>query len=302
MGGGGVEPPSSLRLRDFLGARRRAGERALQELGDRREVGPQRLLHRRGAQRRGRVEERQQEDGAAAELVDLRGAAHLGDPGRAAAQQLGREVAEGADDARLDQPHLLEQVGLAGLDLLRLGIAVARRPRLEHVGDEDVVAGEPDLLQHLVQQLAGAADEGQPLAVLFGPRCLADEHQVGVGVAGPEDRLGAGLVQGAPRAVLDLLKRATSCSRRSSAAALTASPPRRAASAPRRSAPGGRLPARAAAIRSTAPRPRAAAAREARPARANAASAPSRRPDTATVASAPTSSSKRPPHSSHSNS
>ena len=62
-----------------------------------------------------------------------------------------------------------EEVGLAGLDLQRLRVAVARRARLQHVGDEDLLAREPDLVQQLVEQLAGAADEGQALAVLFGP-------------------------------------------------------------------------------------------------------------------------------------
>ena len=54
------------------------------------------------------------------------------------------------------------------------------------------------------EQLPGAADEGQALAVLFGPGRLADEHQVGVGVAGAEHRLGARLVQRALGAGLDL--------------------------------------------------------------------------------------------------
>ena len=182
---------------DLLGARRRRRRRAASRSGTVARSSRSCLLHRRRAQRRRRVQERQQEDGAAAELVHLRRAAHLGDPGRVAAEQLGGEVAERADDPRLDQPHLLEQVGPAGLDLQRLRVAVAGRAGLQHVGDEDLLAREPDLFQQLVQQLPGAADEGQPLAVLFGPRRLADEHQLGVGVAGPEDRLGAGLVQGA---------------------------------------------------------------------------------------------------------
>jgi hypothetical protein len=197
---------SSLRLGDFLGAGGGARQRPLQELGDGGEVRPQLLLDRGRAQRRRRVEERQQVDRAAAELVHLRGAADLGDPGRAAAQQLRREVAERADDPRLDQPHLPPEVGLAGLDLQRLGVAVAGRAALQHVGDEDVLAGEADLFQQLVQQLAGAADERQALTVLFGPRRLADEHQAGIGVASPEDRLGAGLVQGAAGAVLHFLE------------------------------------------------------------------------------------------------
>ena len=66
---------------------------------------------------------------------------------------------------------------------------------------------EPDLFQHLVEQLPGAADEGQPLAVLFGPGRLADEHQVGVGVTGAKDRLGPRLVQWALGAVLDFVEK-----------------------------------------------------------------------------------------------
>ena len=37
-----------------------------------------------------------------------------------------------------------------------------------------------------VRNAPGAADERQPLAVLLGARRLADEHQVGVGVADPK--------------------------------------------------------------------------------------------------------------------
>ena len=41
---------------------------------------------------------------------------------------------------------------------------------LSDVGDEDVLALQPDLRQQLVEQLAGAADERQALAVLLGAR------------------------------------------------------------------------------------------------------------------------------------
>jgi hypothetical protein len=56
------------------------------------------------------------------------------------------------------------------------------------------------------QQPAGTADEGQPLLVLFGARRLTDEHQVGVGVARPEDRLGPRLPQRAFLAALHLFE------------------------------------------------------------------------------------------------
>ena len=67
------------------------------------------------------------------------------------------------------------------------GSRLPGRPALQDVGDEDVVAGQADLGQQAVEELAGAADERQAEPVLVGPRRLADEQQVGVGVARPED-------------------------------------------------------------------------------------------------------------------
>ncbi len=49
-----------------------------------------------------------------------------------------------------------------------------------------------DLLEQLAQQLPGAPHERQPLLVLRRPGRLAYEHQLGVGVAGPEDDRPAG--------------------------------------------------------------------------------------------------------------
>ena len=49
------------------------------------------------------------------------------------------------------------------------------------------LARQADLAEQLVEQLAGLADERQALLVLVAPGRLADEHQVGVGVAGAED-------------------------------------------------------------------------------------------------------------------
>ena len=135
------------------------------------------------------MEERQQENRATAQLAQLRGPAHPGDAGRTPGQQLGGEIAQRADDPRLDQADLLEQVGVARLDLDRRGVAIPGRPAHQDVGDEDFRTRHPDLLQQLGQESARAADERQPLAVLFRPRRLADEHHVGIGVAGAEDDL-----------------------------------------------------------------------------------------------------------------
>ena len=64
---------------------------------------------------------------AAAELVHLGDPAAAGDPGRVAGDLLRREVAERRDHPRLDQLDLALEIGPAGLDLLRLRIAVAGR-------------------------------------------------------------------------------------------------------------------------------------------------------------------------------
>ena len=47
----------------------------------------------------------------------------------------------------------------------------------------------PTSSKQLVEQLAGGADERDPELVLLRARRLADEHEVGVRVAGPEDDL-----------------------------------------------------------------------------------------------------------------
>jgi hypothetical protein len=112
---------------------------------------------------------------------------HPHDPGHVVAQQLRREVAQRADDDRLHERDRAEQPLLAALDLDRMRVAVAGRPAAQHVGDEDLVAGQPDLAQQRVEQLSGLADERQALLVLVAPGRLADEHQVGVRVARAED-------------------------------------------------------------------------------------------------------------------
>src|SRR5262249_28673810 len=57
-------------------------------------------------------------------------------------QRLRRELSKRDDDFRLDHIDLLEEKGLAGLNLVRLRIAVLRWPALDDVRDVDVVAAE----------------------------------------------------------------------------------------------------------------------------------------------------------------
>ena len=92
----------------------------------------------------------------------------------------------------LDELDLLLQPRPARRDLLGPGIAVLGRPALHDVRDVALVAGQPELLREQpVEELARPPDERQTLAVLFGTRSLADEHQVGVGAAHAEHDLRA---------------------------------------------------------------------------------------------------------------
>src|SRR5207247_2471900 len=117
---------------------------------------------------------------------------------------LGREVAEGPDQLRLDQLDLTEQVALAGLDLLWHRVAVPRGPALDHVRDVDVLPGHADSAEELVEELPSLADERVALLVLVEAGRLADEHQLGLGVAHAEDDLGAALGKAAARAAGNL--------------------------------------------------------------------------------------------------
>jgi hypothetical protein len=146
------------------------------------------------------VVDREDPHRAPGQLVHLRAAVDARDAALRAGQQLGREVAERADHLRLDQLDLAVEVGLAGVDLVWLRVAVARRPAEQDVRDEDVRAPEADLLQELVQQLPGTADEREALKVLVHAGGLTDEHQVGVGVPGAEHHRRPALMERAAHA------------------------------------------------------------------------------------------------------
>ncbi len=117
-----------------------------------------------------------------------------------------------ADELRLDQLDLAEEVALAGLDLVGHRVAVPGRPALDHVRDVHVLAGHADPAQELVEELARLADERVALLVLVEAGRLADEHQLGVRVPDAEDDLGAALGKAAARAAGDLGRVAASSS------------------------------------------------------------------------------------------
>src|SRR4051812_36355288 len=112
----------------------------------------------------------------------LERAVHLGDPGVRPDEVPHRVPAEGHDQDRLDLGDLALKIRAARRDLVRHGVAVAGRAVLDDVRDEDVLAFEPGLAEHLVQQVAGRADERSALGVFVEAGALADEQHVGLRV------------------------------------------------------------------------------------------------------------------------
>ena len=102
-----------------------------------------------------------------------------------------RPVPERAYKLGTNYLNLLKEERLACFDLIRFRVAIVRRPALDDVGDVDVGARQADGFDDLGEQLPGAADERLALHVFVGARRLADEHQVGRRVAGPEHDLRA---------------------------------------------------------------------------------------------------------------
>ena len=72
-------------------------------------------------------------------------------------------------------------MALAGLDLVRLRVAVPGRAAFDDVRDVDVLPAHADPLEQLLQQLPGLSDERDALLVLVEAGRLTDEHEVGVG-------------------------------------------------------------------------------------------------------------------------
>src|ERR1700735_946276 len=105
------------------------------------------------------MEDRVEANCALAPSELLRATVQARDPGRIVPQQLRREVAQGTDNAWLDQLDLAVQVLVAVLDLDRHGISVAGRPALEYVGDEHIRALQADLFEQGLQEFARASHE-----------------------------------------------------------------------------------------------------------------------------------------------
>ena len=111
-----------------------------------------------------------------------------------------------------DTRERVEAATAADLDLDRLRVAVAGGAALQYVRNKHIRTLLSNLPEQLLQQFARASDERDALLVLARPRSLPHEHQLRVGVAGPEDdglarRGQLGTARTAARLREDLLER-----------------------------------------------------------------------------------------------
>lgn len=151
-------------------------------------------------QYRGRVE-----DGENQEVPHLKMlTAHFGDRHFLVQKRLGRKIAQGANHAGLDHLDLFPEIRQTGIDLVRLGVSVLRRAAFDHIGDIDVFALQADAAQEIRKQFPGRANEGPVLKVFILAGRLADEHDLGIGVAFAEHDMCARLAQPTFTAVFNL--------------------------------------------------------------------------------------------------
>ena len=137
-------------------------------------------------------------------------AAHPRDAFLAAEQRLGRSRAERADRLGTNRGELAGQEFAAGLHLGGLWCAILRRPALHDVADIDVLALQRNplaarrILDHLCEELSGAAHERDALRVFIRARPFADKHQSRLRVTDPEHNLVTALAQTAAFALAEV--------------------------------------------------------------------------------------------------
>ncbi len=148
--------------------------------------------------------------GAGRRVDGPRGAVHTAD-GVTGHERLQAESAERHHEGGVEDLQLAAQEGRAGGHLVRLRVAVAGRPALHDVGDEDVLAAPADQRQELLQEAAGGAHEGTAEAVLVLAGPLPHEHDLRVRVTLTRHGLGALLREAAAPAGADLAGDGVEC-------------------------------------------------------------------------------------------
>ncbi len=147
-------------------------------------------------------------DGNVAPLLPL--AARFGDAFPGIEQGFHGGCAEDANGFGLDGHELAVEELAADFHFVGLRGTIFGRAAFDDVADVDVIAFELDaffgggVLNHLREQLASAADEGQALLIFIGTRTFANEDERRSFVAGAKDDFVAGLAEAAAFAIADV--------------------------------------------------------------------------------------------------
>src|SRR4029077_1140673 len=105
---------------------------------------------------------------------------------------------------RPDRGNMPHEKRRASFALVALGLAVARRTAFHDVRDINIFAPQAHGFDHVVEQLAGAADERLSLGVSIRARALANEHQLGARIAHAKHDLLPALVKFAASAIAEV--------------------------------------------------------------------------------------------------
>src|SRR5580704_1507632 len=105
-----------------------------------------------------------------------------------------RHRAQSHDCFGFDGRDLPHQKWRASLALIPLRRTVSRWATLDDVRNINIFPPQAHGLNHVVEQLSGAPDEGLTLLVFIRARSLADEHQISFWIADSEDDLLASLL------------------------------------------------------------------------------------------------------------
>jgi len=99
-------------------------------------------------------------------------------------EQAHRVPSERHDQFRAHRFDLFPKVEVsAGRNFVWFGIAIAGRPALDDISDEDIGPNLADRLQHFIEKFAGRPDERMAGLIFFLTGPFADEEDVAGGIA-----------------------------------------------------------------------------------------------------------------------
>lgn len=114
----------------------------------------------------------------------------------------GRNASKGYDNRRVDNGDLGFKVGETRLDLFKGRGSVSRWAAFDHVGNVHFLPLYPHREKDFRKELSCLSNKRSSGTVFIFPRCFADEHEKGIGIAFPKNHLGPALGKGTESAPL----------------------------------------------------------------------------------------------------